>query len=157
MYICMVLQRTKVLSKDSTDSDDEPQFHGVRNSFTASYCIITWLLFGAAIVFLDKFLIKGTDSCDPSASKANCFLNTGFFNTSALYDEPIDCSNEGNLPGNVKFICYRYTLDLGGAFGTAMGNGYNFYEIDCSFLCKPRPLNMLQHYNDCTHVFRYNS
>ena len=76
-YVHMVLQWTKVLSKDSTDSDDEPGLHGVRVSRKFIYCLplyITWLLFGAAIVFLDIFLIDITNSCDPSA---NCFLNTG--------------------------------------------------------------------------------
>ena len=125
-YVHMVLQWTNVLSKDSTDSDDEPQsqLHGVRVSRKFICCLllyITWLLFGAAILFLDIFLIDITNSCDPSASKANCFLNTGFFNISALYDEPIDCNNLDDLPDNVTFICYRYTLDLGGAFGTALG------------------------------------
>ena len=80
---------------------------------------ITWPPFGAAIVFLDGFLIEVINSCDPHASRANCFLNTGFFNTSALYDEPIDCNNLLNLPDNATFICYRYTLKLGVAFGTA--------------------------------------
>ena len=121
-----VLQWTTILEPVSKDSDDEPQseLHGVRVSRKFIYCLvlyIAWLLFGAAIVFLDIFLIDITNSCDPSVSKANCFLNAGFFNISALYDEPIDCNNLDDLPDNVTFICYRYTLDLGGAFGAAIG------------------------------------
>ena len=87
-------------------------------SFTASQLYITWLLFGAAIVFLDEFLIEVTNSCDPHAARADCFLNTGFFNIPAFYDEPINC-NLLNLPDNATFICYQYTLKLGEALGTA--------------------------------------
>ena len=65
---------------------------------------IIWILFGAAIVFLDVFLIDITNSCDPFASRANCFLNTRFHNTSAFYDEPIDCNNLDNLPDNATGI-----------------------------------------------------
>ena len=45
----------------------------------------------AAIVFLDIFLIDITNSCDPSALRANCFLNTGF-NIYAFYDKSIGCT-----------------------------------------------------------------
>ena len=143
-YVHMILQRTKLLepvSKDVTESDAEPQseLHGVRVTKIFIYWLllyITWLLFGAAIVFLDVFLIDVTNSCDPSASRANCFLNTGFFNISALYDEPIDCNNLEDLPNNATFICYRYTLDLGGAFGTAGGffaTGIMFMKLIAAF------------------------
>ena len=122
-YVHKILQRTKVLEPGSTDSDAEPQseLHGVRVSRVFIYGLalyITWLLFGAAIVFLDEFLIEITNSCDPHAARADCFLNTGFFNISALYDEPIDC-NLLNLLDNATFICYQYTLKLGEALGTA--------------------------------------
>ena len=125
-YVHMILQRTNVLNPVSTDSDADPrsELYGVRVSRLFIYGLvlyITWVLFGAAIVFLDVFLIEVSNSCDPSASRANCFLNTGFFNISALYDKQLDCSNLNNLPDNTTYICYRYTLNLGVAFGTAGG------------------------------------
>ena len=56
----------------------------------------------AAIVFFCIFLIDVTNSSDPSASRANCFLNIRF-NISAFYDEPIDCSNLTDLPENAIY------------------------------------------------------
>ena len=113
-YVHMILQRTKVLEPGSTDCDAKPRFelHSVRVSRVFIYGLalyITWLLFGAVIVFLDEFLIEVTNSCDPHATRADCFLNAGFFNIPAFYDEPIDC-NLLNLPDNATFICYQCTL-----------------------------------------------
>ena len=65
----------------------------------------------AAIVFLDIFLIDKTNSSDPSASRANRFLNIRF-NISAFYDELIDCNNLTDLPENATFICYKYTINI---------------------------------------------
>ena len=53
---------------------------------------------------MDKFLIELSNSCDSSAYRANCFLNTGFFNISASYDEPIDCNKLDELPDNTTYI-----------------------------------------------------
>ena len=103
MHVHMILQRTKVLEPGSTDSDADPQSEllGVRVSRVFIYGLvlyITWLLFGAAVVFLDEFLIEVTNSCDPHTSIAHCFLNTGFFNISAFFDKPIDCNNLSDVP-----------------------------------------------------------
>ena len=119
-----ILTKTKILERLPDKTTVFYDFPVEEESYFMNYYFIwyiTWLIYGAAIVFLDVFLIDITNSCDPSASRAECFLNTGLFNISALYDEPIDCNNLDDLPHNVTFICYRYTLDLGGAFGTAGG------------------------------------
>ena len=146
-YVHMILQRTQVLDLVSTDSEAEPpsELHGVRVSrvFTHGLVLyITWLLFGAAIVFLDVFLIEATNSCDPSASRANCFMNTGFFNISAFFDKAIDCNNLRDVPDNTTYICYRYTLNLGVAAGTAgayFATGMMFMKLFAAFYVHQRP------------------
>ena len=155
-YVHMILQRTKVLDLVSTDSDADPQSEllGVRVSRVFTYGLvlyIAWLLFGAAIVFLDAFLIEVTNSCDPSASRANCFLNTGFFNISAFFDKPIDCNNLRDVPDNTTFICYRYTLNLGVAAGTAgayFATGMMFMKLFAACYVhkhSPKYLNIIKH------------
>ena len=58
----------------------------------------------STLLFLDIFLNDVTNSCDPSASRANCFLNTGF-NIFASYNEPW-LIYQTMLPS----LCYRYTI-----------------------------------------------
>ena len=121
-YIHSILQMMKIL-EPSEEDESKSELHGFNFPRIFVYCLticLLWMVCAAGIVFLDVFLIEVTNSCDPSASRANCFLNTGF-NISALYDEPIDCNNLKVLPDNATFICYRYTLNIGGAFGTAGG------------------------------------
>ena len=127
-----ILKRTNIVKNVSETTTEFYGFLIEENSSMMYFLVwyILWILFGAAIVFLDVFLIEVTNSCDPFASRTNCFLNSGFSNHSAFYDEPIDCNKLTDLPDNATFICYRYTLDLGGAFGTAGG----FFATGMMFL-----------------------
>ena len=146
-----ILKRTKIVECGPKNRSVFYDFQIEENDYSMIYslvCYLLWLLLGAAIVFLDVFLIEVTNSCDPSASRANCFLNIRFFNISALYDEPIDCNNLNNLPNNVTFICYRYTLNLGAAFGTAGGffaTGMMFMNLIASCYGKGKP-------SDCFNI-----
>ena len=157
-----ILKRAKVVEHRSKTTS---KFYGFRikdNNIIMIYslvCYILWLLFGAAIVFLDVFLIDVTNSCDPFASRANCFLNTGFFNFSALYDEPIDCNNLTNLPDKSTFICYKYTLNLGGAFGIAGGffaTGMLFLKLIGACYGKQKPSNCCSKQNCCNEDYWCN-
>ena len=117
-----MLQMMKILEprKESTFEKPKSQLHGFNflriHVYYLTFCLL-WMVFVAGIVFWDVFLIDVTNSCDPSASRAHCFLNTGY----NLSDEPIDCNNLEDIPDNATFICYKYTLNIGGAFGTAGG------------------------------------
>ena len=118
-----ILKRTKIVKRVSETTTEFYGFLIEENSIMNYYLVwyIIWILFGAAIVFLDVLLIDVTSSCNPSASRTDCFLNTGLLDISNLYDEPIDCKNQTSLSDKVTFVCYKYTLNLGGAFGVAGG------------------------------------
>lgn len=125
-YIHHMLQSLKILEpgKENDFEDPKSQLHDFKFLRGHVYCLtlcLLWMVCAAGVVFWDVLLIEVTNSCDPSASRAHCFLNTGFFNFSGLSDEPIDCQKLGNLPKNTTFICYKYALNIGGAFGTAGG------------------------------------
>ena len=118
-----ILKRTKIVK---CVSETTTEFHGIpieENSITIYHliCYIIWLLCGALIVFLDVLLIEVTNSCNSSALGTDCFGNIGGFSLKSLYDEPIDCNNFTSLSNKATFICYKYTLNLGGAFGIAGG------------------------------------
>ena len=119
-----ILKRTKIVKHVSETTTEFYGFLIEKNSFMTYFLVwyIVWTLCGAAIVFLDVLLIDVTNSCDPFASRTDCFLNNGFlYDLFNLYDEPIDCNNLTSLSDNATFICYKYTLNLGGAFGVAGG------------------------------------
>ena len=150
-----ILTITKTLERKPDKTTVFNDFPVEESDYSVIYYLlwyITWLIFGAAMVFLDAFLIEVTNSCDPSASKANCFLNTELFNFSALYDEPIDCNNLIDLPDNTTFICYRYTLDLGGAIGIAGGfftTGMMFMTLITVCYKKEKPSDCCDEDEDC--------
>ena len=121
-----ILRRTKIVKHVSETTTEFYGFLIEENSFMLYFLVwyIIWLLCGALIVFLDVLLIDVTNSCDPFALRTDCFLNTGFNNLNQLrhlYDEPIDCKNLTSLSDSATFICYKYTLNLGEAFGVAGG------------------------------------
>ena len=123
MYIHNMLQMMKIVepSKESTFEEPKSKLHGFiflrGHIYYLTFCLL-WMVSAAGIVFWDVFLIDITNSCDPSASRTQCFLSNTGFNLSA---EPIDCNNLEDIPDNATFICYKYTLNIGGAFGTAGG------------------------------------
>ena len=128
-----ILKRTKIVKHVSETTSDFYGFLIEEGSFMMYFLVwyIIWLLCGALIVFLDVLLIDVTNSCDPFASRTDCFLmNTGFVDLYHLYDELIDCNNLTSLSDNATFICYKYTLNLGGAFGIAGG----FFTTGIMFL-----------------------
>ena len=109
-----ILKRTNIVKHVSETTTEFYGFLIEENSIMIYFLVwyLVWILFGAFIVFLEVLLIDVTNSCDPSASRADCFLNTGVISLYNLYDEPIDCNNLTSLSDNVTFICYRYTLNL---------------------------------------------
>ena len=121
-YIHNMLQMMTILEprKESTFEEPKSKLHGFKflriHVYYLTFCLL-WMVCIAGIVFWDVFLIDVTNSCDPSTSRAHCFLNTGF----NVSDEPIDCNNLEDLPDNATFICYKYILSIGDAFGTAGG------------------------------------
>ena len=118
-----ILKRTKIVKHVSETTTKFYGFLIEESSFMLYFLVwyIKWMLCGALIVFLDVLLIDVTNSCTPFASRTDCFLNTGFPDLYHLDDEPIDCNNLTSLSDKATFICYKYTLNIGRAFGVAGG------------------------------------
>ena len=82
-YIHHMLQSLKILEpgKENDFEDPKSQLHDFKFLRGHVYCLtlcLLWMVCAAGVVFWDVLLIEVTNSCDPSASRAHCFLKAWY-------------------------------------------------------------------------------